>query len=163
MSLIAQTSTHKNQQQKKKIDDWMDTRTIDSLAEYVLCMQHHRWFNMFPDELLLLSLLLTCFYFVEGNRIFNYSNPFFPFRSTRYRLSKSSQRRKNTQNAGRFVSFFFGIYLFIYLYIYKRREDKRIRNVHHQSMRSSTRSTSFLKSQSTVQQEQQSRFQPCVL
>lgn len=36
----------------------MDTRTIDSLAEYVLCMQHHRWFNMFPNELLLLSLSL---------------------------------------------------------------------------------------------------------
>lgn len=152
--MIAQTSTHlkikteKNKNKKKKIDDWMDTRTIDSLlAEYVLCMQHHRWFNMFPNELLLLSLsppidfkfgyffspcclilnspLLTCFCFVfqkrEENRIFNYSNPFFPFRSTRYRLLKSSQRWKNTQNAGKFVSF----YLFIYFYIKGERERTR--------------------------------------
>ena len=52
--------------------------------------------------------------------IFNYSNPFFPFRSTRYRRFKSSQK-KNTENAGKFF------FLILFEITEKNRKIKRER------------------------------------
>jgi hypothetical protein len=82
---------------EKKMDDWTHTLTIELVCAVhaTQVVQHVFPTSSFWDFFIFLPTPLPAhlFFLTERERgrigFFNYSNPFFPFRSTRYRRLKS--------------------------------------------------------------------------